>query len=113
MKCGITTDEATQALFDDKSGGWSRAGARALVEYIEQQETDLGEIEFDAVAFRCEFSEYSSALDCVQYYDYTIDDDLDMCDPIEAEIAEEDAIDWLRERTTVIDFEGGIIIGDF
>jgi hypothetical protein len=56
----------------------------------------------------CEYSEHKSALECtLQYNTFT---------PSDAETLEEGeeyALEWLKERTTVIQFDGGIIIQQF
>lgn len=100
MKKTLTTSAAAEMLKADKNANWSSAGAMALVEYMEEMERDTGEeTEFDAVALRCEFAEYDSALDAAA--DYGFDGD------------NEDALDWLRARTTVIEFDGGVIVQAF
>ena len=76
--------------------GFSREGARALFEYLETYEQDCEtEIEYDPIAFRCEFTEYSD-LEEIQ----------GVCDSITD-------IEDLYDNTLVIEFEGGIIIEDF
>ena len=108
MKQTLTTDQAANLLITDDNAGWSYAGARALVEYLEQLEEDIGEeIEFDRVALRCDFSEYESALEAAKEYGFEPDEDDD------SEDAEETALEWLNNRTTVITFNGGVIIQQF
>jgi len=105
MKETLTPQEALSKLLQDRNAGWSYAGAKALVEYLEELESGIGEeIELDVVALRCEFTEYSSALEAVQDYDYEPDESLS------EEEQEEAAREWLEERTTVIPFAGGIIV---
>ena len=108
MKQRLTTSEAADLLVADKDAGWSYAGARALVEYLEVLEDDTGEeIEFDAVALRCDFSEYPNAREAAEEYGWEPDEDADSDD------AEEAALEWLNDRTTVIEFSGGVIIQQF
>ena len=55
----MTEHEFIDAIVSDEYNSMSYEGARALFEYFEQLEEDIGEkIEFDCVAIRCEFSEY-------------------------------------------------------
>ena len=76
--------------------GFSREGARALFEYLETYEQDCEtEIEYDPIAFRCEFTEYSDLEEIKETYDAITD------------------IEDLYDNTLVIEFEGGIIIEDF
>jgi len=108
MKKTLSTSEAADLLVADKDAGWSYAGARALVKYLENLEDDTGEeIEFDRVAIRCDFSEYESAREAAEEYGWKPDEDAD------SEDAEEAALKWLTDRTTVITFNGGVIIQQF
>ena len=97
----MTTYECAKALTHDEFAAWTRSGAFALVEYLEQMEEDCGtSIEFDPVAFRCEFSEYDTAIEAAQAYtsEFT---------------TEEAALEYLEDHTTVINHANGIIIQDF
>lgn len=108
MHQNISTDEAIKLLKEDDNVDWSWSGAEALVEYLEDLEDSLGEsIAFDRVAIRCEYSEYSSALEAAQDYGFIPEDDEDEDD------VESSAIAYLEDKTTVIKFEGGVIIQQF
>ncbi len=108
MKQTLTTNQAANLLMADQCAGWSYAGARALVEHLESIEDDTGEeIEFDAVALRCDYSEYESALEAAEEYGFEPDEDAD------SEDGEEAAAEWLGDRTTVIEFSGGVIVQRF
>ena len=108
MKKTLSTSEAADLLAADDNAGWSYAGARALVEYLENLEDDTGEeIEFDRVVLRCDFSEYESAREAAEEYGWEPDEDAD------SEAAEEAAAEWLADRTTVITFDGGVIVQQF
>lgn len=56
----LNTSNMADRLYRDDNAGWSYEGAKALAEYVEQLAEDIGEpIEFDYVALRCEYTEYS------------------------------------------------------
>lgn len=110
MKTTLSTSEAANILISDTCANWSRAGAFALVEYLEEIEDSTGEeIEFDRVAIRCDFSEYDSPQEAAEDYgwkpDSHIEEDGSECDA--------DALQWLESRTSVIEFDGGVIIQNF
>lgn len=110
MKATLTTSQAAAMLKADTNANWSYDGAYALIEYLEQLEEDMGaEIEFDAVAIRCDYSEYESALQAAEDQGYepnpNLGDDEQSDDDKEA-----DALAWLQDQTQVIGFEGGVII---
>lgn len=103
----LTTYEAIKLLKDDDNAGWSWDGAEALIGYLENLEDSLGKpIEFDPVALRCAYSEYSSALEAAQDYGFISEDE----DEDEIESA---ALEYLQDRTTVIQFYTGVIIEQF
>ena len=101
MKTELTTYECAKALVEDNHANWTRSGAFALVEYLEQMEEDCGtSIEFDSVALRCEFTEYESAIKAAAQYtsEFT---------------TEAAALEYLEDHTSVITYDGGVIIQDF
>jgi hypothetical protein len=114
MKKTLSTTEAAQFLINDENANWSRAGAYALIEYLEQLEEDTGEeIEFDAVALRCDYSEYESLQEWAN--DYFVDWRSDLI--IEEEDGDDDIDDeirrYIQDHGTLIEFEGGIIVSSF
>lgn len=107
MKQTLTTSQAAHLLMRDDNANWSRAGAFALIEHLEEYEEGCGvEIEFDAVAIRCDWCEYQSIFDAAEDFGWEWEGDED-ADKDEKERA---ALDWLRERTQVVEFDGGVIV---
>tara|TARA_R100000388_G_scaffold54987_1_gene40778 strand:+ start:253 stop:573 length:321 start_codon:yes stop_codon:yes gene_type:complete len=106
MKTEMTTYECAKALTHDEYANWTRSGAFALVEYLEQMEEDCGtSIEFDPVALRCEFSEYESFNEFAKEF---------WSDDCHLYWATDDVIrNFIQDRTTLIEFDGGLIIQDF
>lgn len=95
------------------TGNFSYNGLDALFEWFEEYEESCGEqIEYDPVAIRLDFTEFESIEEISNYYteiplppeELDEDDDTDY---------EEEALEWLQDRTAVIVFEGGIILQDF
>lgn len=106
MKQTLTTSQAAHLLLQDNNAKWSRAGAHALIEHLEEYETFCGaEIEFDRVAIRCEWHEYESVFDAAEDYGWEWDK--------EDEDAAEKALAWLEYRTQVVEFDGGVIVQNF
>ena len=99
--------QISDELRKDSNAGWSYAGANALAEYLDENAGE--EAEFDCVAIRCDFSEYSSAQDAAEAYgweaDSHIEEDGAECDS--------DALQWLQDRAQVIEFSGGVIVSNF
>ena len=104
MKRTINKSQFADAF---KSAGrqdqFSYAGLNALFGYLEEYEDSCAkEIELDVIALCCEFSEHKSALDAAAAYGYDVDDE-----------SEENAMQFFRDNTQVIEFDGGIIIQNF
>lgn len=114
----LSTNQVANLLIQDNNAAWSFAGAKALAEYLEEYEDSSGTpMEFDAIAIRCEFTEYADILeaarvyDCVHILHIENDDGTENEDCLKKTIAW--CLEWLQDRTQVIEFEGGIIIQDF
>jgi len=81
-------DTITEHTFTDEmiKHGFSYEGTKALFEYLEQLEQDCDqEIEFDPIAFRCDFDEYENLKEIQENYEDIKD------------------LDDLRDHTTVIE----------
>jgi hypothetical protein len=77
---------------------------RALFEYLEEYEDFCGvELELDPIGLCCEWAEYPSALKAAN--DYGFKDGIDSKD--------ESALEWLENRTQVVEFDGGLVIQQF
>ena len=110
MKRTINVYEFRDAFRDyGRNDSFSYNGLGALFDWLEELEESCGEEwELDVIGLCCDFSEHDSALDAISDlgYDFNPDGDTD-------EEREEDAIDWLREQTSVIEFDGGVIVQGF
>lgn len=117
----LSTDDIAEALRSDENANWSRMGAYALAEYLEEMEEDTGEeMELDVVALRCDFSEYESLEKWAEGYflNGIQDDALNLRDgdgDITAGTEEiESAIrDYIQDNGQLIQFDGGIIVSSF
>ena len=109
MKMTLSVNTIADFLRADDNAGWSYEGARALAEHLDQMDEETGEeTEFDRVAIRCEFSEYGSALEAARNYGSFSEDDYEYEDELE-----QAAVEFLQDQTTLIEFDGGVIIRDF
>lgn len=104
----ISTEKAIDIILSDEYGKWSPAGARALVEWLEQRERDFGVARaLDVAEIRGEFAEYKSAFQAAFEYGWIPSASLS---PAEGEA---DALQWLDWRTDVCTFQSGILIRSF
>ena len=108
MRQTLTTSQVADMLMQDDNAAWSYAGARAIAGHLEQLEEDTGaDMDFDRVAIRCEFSEYATAREAADNYDWQPDEDDD------EDAQEASALHYLQGRTEVIEFADGVIIRNF
>jgi hypothetical protein len=116
MKKTLSTSEAAYILAGNREHGFSYSGARALVEYLEELEQDTGEdIEFDAVAIRCDWAEYESLQDWAADYHGAQKwmQDLGVDPETEQEAIDEAIREYIRDRGQLVEFDGGIIVSAF
>ena len=127
----LTETQVIQALRQDDYANWSYKGAKALTEYLFELEEELGEqIELDPIGWRCEYSEYESLIDWAEQYfmNYREEFGIEYENPMTGETEEQsvtdcdgnlhdeviDSIeDYIRDNSTLIEFDGGIIVQDF
>jgi len=76
MKTTVTDQDFNQAFHDHgRQDQFTRAGLRALFEYLEQYEEDTGgEWDLDVIALCCDFSEHDLE-DLEREYGYLLDGD--------------------------------------
>ena len=56
----MTVSQMADDLLDDENASWTRLGAYAIAEYLDNLSDDMEQpIEWDRVAIRCEYSEYT------------------------------------------------------
>lgn len=122
----VTTLPAFRQAFRDynRTDNFSHEGLEALHEYLEQLSDDIGApIELDVIGICCDFAEYDSAEECALEYgwerperDTDVDDDGEPVQSDDEYFAEcnDDAREWLRYRTTVLELsDGGVVIQQF
>ena len=113
MKTTLNTYEITNALFNDKNADWSYNGAQALAEYLEQYEGDCGrELELDIVALRCELSEWDTLEGWGHSY-FTNKEFKSLFENLDEEDLDEAISQYIEDRGILIEFEGGVIVGEF
>jgi hypothetical protein len=79
---------------------------RALFDYLESYEEDCGvELELDPIGICCEWAEYPSAKEAAMDYGFLWKNTF--------LTREEASLEWLREQTQVVEFDGGLVIQQF
>lgn len=108
MKQNINTTDLYHDLKAMDRDNFSYNGAKALMEYLEELEDDIGEsIEYDPIAFCCDYAEYGED----EYQDLAQEYNQDFGNADEFDTDE--FFSWLQDNTTMIEFGGGIIVQSF
>lgn len=110
MKQTVNFTDFTRAFHDyDRYDQFGYSALRALFDYLEDYEDNMGgELELDVIALCCDWTRYGSAVDACSELAAA-------GEPVEEteEDAEEQCLEWLRDQTQVIEFDGGILVGAF
>lgn len=111
MKITVTESEFVNRFRAIRPDNFSVEALRALFDYLDQQEQDLGEAQqFDAVAICCDWTEFPSALEAAEAYGWE--------DPTPEggerdSTAERAALEFLQDETAVIELSSGVLVRDF
>ena len=84
---------------------WSLQGLETLYDFLTECEEASNPMELDVIGLDCEYTEYKSALEAIKDYNggaYESDEE-----------NEDDAREYFRDNTMLIEFESGIIIQQF
>ena len=105
VKINLTTCEIANRLLADENASWSRSGSYGLSGYLQELSDDIGEdIEFDVVAIRCEYSEYTweslhDSYECeFNWGEY----DADFHDDYLRDLRDSTAVAWYDDDTIII-----------
>jgi hypothetical protein len=101
MKITLTESEFVNRFLAIRPDNFSREELRALFEYLEDAERDLGEeTEFDPIAICCEWGRYDSATEACADFGHAEEDP-------------EKALEWLRDRTQVVEAGESVLVLSF
>ena len=109
MKTNVSRNDFIDAFRRmGRNDQFSYAALRALFDHIKEMESDTGEeYELDVFGLCCEWQEFKTALEAAIEYGFDGDEDED------EDAREEAALDWLRDQTQVVDFDGGVLVMGF
>lgn len=96
----ITQNDFVNA-FDQRGRGssWSLRGLEALYDFLEEVDPNY---DLDVVALDCQYIDYDSMGDLQNDYEHLFDED--------EEYDDDEIIDILNNYTTVISYDGGVVI---
>jgi len=111
MKQSIGFNQFTDAFHSyERFDNFGYAALKALFEYLEEYEEGTGEeMELDVIALCCDFTQYDSAREAAEEMITGFEREEDESD----EDLEERALEELQENTTVITYDGGVVVQSF
>lgn len=112
MKTTVNEREFLDAFRSIRPDQFSRAALVALFAWIEEREQDLGEeMELDVIALCCDWAEHDSAREAAEEYGWEqpTQDENESGEDWNCR-AEEEAMEWLQDRTEAIDCNGGTVL---
>ena len=108
MKITLGTNDIVDYLLDDAPKAWTRSGARAMAEWLQEMEIESGfEMEFDAIEIRTTYDEYRSVSEAAGEYGW---------EPEEFDFyPQQDAAarQYLEKNTDICVFASGVIVRKF
>jgi hypothetical protein len=108
MKITLTESEFVNRFRAIRPENFSVEALRALFTHLEELERDCGEeMEFDPVAICCDWSEYPSAIEAAEAYGW--EDETEEGEERDSK-AEEKALTFLCDNTTVIELKSGVLV---
>lgn len=111
MKTTVTRHMFVETFNHVCANQFCRAGLLALFDYLERLEQECGtEYELDPVAICCDYTEYATAVEAAVAYGFECRDE---DDDIDAEAREREYLKFLTDKTTVLEFDGGVIVQNF
>lgn len=111
MKTTVTRHMFVETFNHVCPNQFCRVGLLALFDYLERLEQECGtEYELDPVAICCDYTEYATAIEAAVAYGW---EEPAQSDDERADKSEEQAEAWLMDQTTVITFDGGVIVQNF
>jgi hypothetical protein len=100
---GVDEFAAEFAQWPQRRSHFSRPALRALYEYLDEASNGMGEdIELDVVGLCCAFAEYKDM--------EAVKEDYESCNIIPNLIKN---LSDLQDQTTVIEFDGGLLVHEF
>jgi hypothetical protein len=104
---GDFIDEFIGSSYNDN---FTYNGKKALFKYLDDLSDEIDDdIELDICAISSEYTEYELAIERAREHSTFSLSDEDLSEDEQ----EEEALEYLRDNTTVIEFSGGVIVADF
>lgn len=111
MKITLTKSEFINRFLAVRAENFSRAALGELFDWLEESERNspYGETEFDPIAICCDWTEYATALEAAEAYEFKAKES----DDERADKSEQQALEFLTDNTTVLETESGVVVMNY
>ena len=111
MKTTVYLPDFVQAFRRIRPEQFSRNALVALFDHLEAIDRESeDEMELDVIALCCDWTEYANAIEAAEAYGWESED---VGDDEKADTSEREALEFLNDETTVIEFQGGVVVQNF
>ena len=117
MKTTVNEYEFKEAFRRIRPDNFTYAGLSALFEYLEEQESDIGEeMELDVIALCCDYAEHESLPAFASEYfanDVHAASECGFDDDDDDDEKQDKIREYITDNAQLIEFDGGIIVSAF
>ena len=107
MKITVTEYTFIRDFIAIRPDQFSVPALRALFEYYEEIDREAqDEMEFDAIAICCDWTEYASATEAAEAYGWESEES----DDEKNDTSEREALQYLHDETTVLELSSGLLV---
>ena len=111
MKTTVNAHDFVEAFARIRPDQFSRAALLALFEHLTEVERESEtEMELNVIALCCQWTEYSTMQEAAEAYGWESEES---GDDERADTSEREAQEFLADETTVLEFEGGVLVLNF
>jgi len=110
MKTTVYLPDFVQAFRRIRPDQFGRNALVALFDHLEaiDRESET-EMELDVIALCCDWTEYPNAVEAAEAYGWESEDVGDE----KADTSDREALEYLQDETTVLEFEGGVLVQNY
>jgi hypothetical protein len=111
MKTTVYLPDFVQAFRRIRPKQFSDNALVALFNHLEAIDREYEhEMDLDVIALCCDWTEYPDAIEAAEAYGWESED---VGDDEKADTSDREALEFLADETTVIEFEGGVLVQNY
>jgi hypothetical protein len=110
MKTTVYRSDFIEAFRRIRPEQFSPAALVALFDHLEEVDRESEtEMELDVIALCCDWAEYPNAIEAAEAYGWESEGKGDE----KADLSDREALEYLQDETTVLEFEGDVLVQNY